>query len=544
MAKTTNNRPFDYAKPSLTALWVGQQPNRTVFWCSQYLENHLAKRTATTSFAAIDLNPELSTPLYRQLYDKLRDAILTRQLMGGTRLPSTRVLAAELNISRNTVMTAFEQLLAEGYLTGKVGAGTYVAHVLPEDLLYANGYAAKIVTHTPTAKGRRLSERSTAFLNARLTTASNLEAPIPFRPGTPAYAEFPFEIWARLTQQQLQNPGPNLLGYAEPAGYQPLREAIAGYLWALRGVRCEAAQVIIVAGSQQALDLAARVLLDSGDTACIEDPGYLGARNALQSAGAHLWPVSVDNDGLDVASLNDVPPNTRLVYVSPSHQYPLGVTMSLARRLALLEWANQQGAWILEDDYDSEYRYSSRPLAALQGLDGEGRVIYIGTFSKVLFPALRLGYMVVPADLAPVFVAARAVTDRHSPTLEQAIVSDFIAEGHFARHIRKMRMLYAERQAVLVAAAQSELTGLLEVKPAQAGMHIVGWLPPHITDTAASQRAAALGVEVPALSAYALKPYPRGGLLLGYAGYNQAQIVAGISQLKAALQTFKYYNSS
>lgn len=499
----------------------------------------MTKRTPTTPFAAIDLNPGLATPLYRQLYDKLRAAILTRQLMGGTRLPSTRVLAIELNISRNTVMTAFEQLLAEGYLNGKVGAGTYVARVLPEDLHYANGYAGHVVTNHPSAKGRQLSQRSTAFLKARLTTATSLETPVPFRPGTPAFAEFPFEIWARLTQQHLQNPGSNLLGYAEPAGYQPLREAIAGYLWAMRGVRCEAGQVIIVAGSQQALDLAARVLLDPGDTACIEDPGYLGARNALQSAGAHLWPVSVDNDGLEVACLSDAPPDSRLVYVSPSHQYPLGVTMSLARRLALLEWANQQGAWILEDDYDSEYRYSSRPLAALQGLDSEGRVIYIGTFSKVLFPALRLGYMVVPTDLVPIFVAARAVTDRHSPTLEQAVVSDFIAEGHFARHIRKMRMLYAERQALLVGAAQSELAGLLEVPPAQAGMHLVGWLPPHISDMAASQRAAALGVEVPALSAYTLKPYPRGGLLLGYAGYNQSQITTGISQLKAALQTFK-----
>jgi GntR family transcriptional regulator/MocR family aminotransferase len=325
------------------------------------------------------------------------------------------------------------------------------------------------------------------------------------------------------------------LSYGDPAGYRPLREAIAEYVIAARGVRCSAEQVIVVAGSQQGLDLAARVLLDVGDTAWLEDPGYIGARGALKSAGADVVPVPVDSEGLNVAEAVSRYPLARLVYITPSHQYPLGVTMSLPRRLALLEWAQRAGAWVLEDDYDSEYRYTGRPLPALQGLDTENRTVYLGTLSKTLFPSLRLGYLVVPPDLVDTFIAAKALADRHAPSVEQAVLTDFITQGHFARHIRRTRVLYAQRQAALVDAATRELTGLLEISPAEAGMHLVGYVPEGVDDQAVSQQAAAHKVEAPALSSYALMPLRRGGLLLGYAAVDERVIREGVRRLAAAL---------
>ena len=325
-----------------------------------------------------------------------------------------------------------------------------------------------------------------------------------------------------------------MLGYGDPAGYRPLREAIAAYLGAARAVRCTADQVIIVAGSQQGLDIAARLLLDPGDAAWVEEPGYTGAKGALSAAGARLVPVPVGPEGLEVAAGIAACPTARLAYVSPSHQYPLGVTLSLAQRLALLDWADHAQAWILEDDYDSEYRYTSRPLAALQGLDRAERVLYIGTFSKVLFPALRLGYVVVPPDLVSPFVAARAVADRHSPSIEQAVVADFIREGHFARHIRRMRALYAERQAILLDAAHQTFGDRLSIPSAEAGMHLVAWLPDGADAATIAIRAEALGVVVQPLSAYTTTPLARQGLLLGYAAFPTEEIRAGMRQLARA----------
>jgi GntR family transcriptional regulator/MocR family aminotransferase len=318
-----------------------------------------------------------------------------------------------------------------------------------------------------------------------------------------------------------------------------LRETIAAHLGEARAVRCEASQVIVVTGAQQAVDLAARVLLDPGDTAWVEDPGYQGARGALVAAGIRLAPVPVDREGLDVRRGAREGPGARLVYVTPSHQYPLGVTMSLNRRLALLEWASASGAWILEDDYDSEYRYAGRPLAALQGLDTAGRVIYAGTFSKVLFPALRLGYLVVPPDLVDAFVAARALADRHSPSVTQAALADFIDGGHFARHVRRTRALYAERQAALVRAARRSLGGVLEVAPAEAGMHLMGWLVAGLDDRAAARAALTRNVDAPPLSGFRVRPArrgERGGLVLGYAAYTPREIDDACGRLAAALR--------
>ena len=361
------------------------------------------------------------------------------------------------------------------------------------------------------------------------------ELPSAFRPGFPALEAFPSAVWAKLLAKRWHDPTPDLLAPGDPAGHRPLREAIAHYLAVARAVRCHPDQVIVTAGSQQALDLAARLLLDPGDTAWIEDPGYLGARGALLGAGATLVPVPVDDEGLDVAAGIALAPQARLICISPSCQYPLGMTMSLSRRLALLEWATKAGAWVLEDDYNSEYRYANRPLAALQGIDTEGRVIYIGSFSKVLFPSMRLGYLVVPPDLVDPFIAMRSRTDIHSPTLEQAVLSDFISEGHFARHIRRMRALYAQRQAILIEAASRELSGLMEILPADAGMHLIGWLSPGTDDQAASARALARGIFAPALSSFYIGPPGPPALLLGYTGVTEQEIRHGVSQLAIAL---------
>lgn len=497
----------------------------------------MGDRSTFATLTSLELDPSASIPLYRQVYEALRREILAGRLRAGARLPATRALASAFGISRNTVMNAYAQLLAEGYVEGEVGSGTYVAGTLPDELLYAPTGAAPMTLQG--RSGRTLSRRGSLLAATHVPTPRFPSELRPFRPGVPALDAFPFELWARLVARRWRRPQRALLGYGDPAGYHPLREAIASYLGAARAVSCEASQVIVAAGSQQALDVAARMLLDEGEAAWIEDPGYLGARGALLAAGARLVPVPVDAAGLDVEAGKACSPDARLIYVTPSHQYPYGVTMSLPRRLALLEWASRAGAWVLEDDYDSEYRYAGRPLAALQGLDRESRVIYLGTFSKVLLPALRLGYLVVPPDLVEAFLAARALIDRHSPILEQAVLADFIAEGHFSRHIRRMRGLYAERQAILVDAAQRELAGLLEVQPAEAGMHLVGWLPVGVDDVEASRRAAAHGVEAPPLSLYSLEPLQRSGLLLGYTAVGEREIREGVHRLAKALQAIK-----
>ena len=475
--------------------------------------------------------------MHRQLYSELRDAVLTGRLAPGSRLPSTRALASDLGISRNTVMGAFDQLLAEGYLEGKVGSGTYVAEKLPEELLQVHSRRAS----APRAEGARvvLSRRGAVLAASPVIPPRPHRAPRAFRPGPGAHDHFPARDWMRLLARRWRGPLRDLLCYGEPAGYKPLREAIAAYARAARAVRCDASQVVVVSGSQQGLDIVSRLLLDPGDPVWIEDPGYLGARGALRGAGARLVPVPVDAEGLMVSAGLSREPSARMVYVTPSHQFPLGVTMSLARRLALLDWVRRSGAWIVEDDYDSEFRYAGRPIAALQGLDFTGRVIYLGTFSKVLFPSLRLGYLILPPDLVDACTAARALLDHHSPVIDQAVLADFIAEGYFARHVRRMRALYQHRHAIFIEQAREELVGLLEVEPQDAGMHLVGWLPEGVDDRAASLRAAEHGIECPPLSAYALEPLRRGGLLLGYTSTGAKEIREGLRKLAQSLRVVR-----
>lgn len=506
--------------------------------------------TRTEALLTLRLDPATTTPLFRQVYDGIRRGILEGMLEPGARLPATRGLARELGVSRNTVLNAYEQLLAEGYLEGRIGSGTSVPRTLPEEMLQVRppGQARRL----PYPQGRRLPvrvgqaarlpqdrqrlSRRGELLAGSWTPVLRSEGARPFRPGIPALDEFPLAAWMRLVARHHRRPSPELLGYDHPAGYAPLRQAIAAHLGPARAVPCMPEQVLVTTGSQQGLDLVARLLLDAGEAAWVEDPGYPGARAALRGAEVALVPVPVDADGLDVAAGAAARPDARLVYVSPSHQYPLGVTMTLPRRLALLEWARRANAWVVEDDYDSEFRYAGRPLAALQGLDRDGRVIYLGTFSKTLYPALRLGYLIMPPDLVDAFVAARAVTDRQAPTLMQAVVADFLREGHFLRHVRRMRTLYAERQETLLRAARRELVGLLEVRPCATGLHLVGRLPARQDDRVASAAAARAGVVAPPLSAYYAEHPEQGGLLLGYAGSDGRQIRDGVRRLAVALR--------
>ncbi|MCI0491123.1 MAG: PLP-dependent aminotransferase family protein [Blastocatellia bacterium] len=505
----------------------------------------MGRSSDALALAVVSIDRSATVAIHRQIYDCVREAILTRRLKAGACLPSTRALAEELQVSRNTVITAFEQLLAEGYIEGRGGSGTFVAHALPDDLLRVreerNVYARAshkdsfLRSAQGVFKGRSLSERGALLARTQSSSSRDESKVRAFQPGLPAIDEFPFETWGRILSKRWRRLPRARLGFGDQAGYLPLREAVADYLGSARGVRCEPEQVIIVSGSQEGLDLSARVLLDPGDAAWIEDPGYLGARGALLGAGAQLVPVPVDEHGLDVAAGEALSHKAKVAYVSPSHQYPLGVVMSLSRRLELLEWASRSGAWILEDDYDSEYRYAGRPLAALQGLDSEGRVIYVGTFSKVLFPSLRLGYLVVPPDLVDAFITARSHTVSHPPSLEQAALTDFIFEGHFARHIRRMRALYQERQAMLVEATKRELKGLLDVREAEAGMHLVGRLAKGVNDLKASAKAQAHNVTAPPLSFYSIEAVGRGGLLLGYTGVSTKEIRSGVRRLAAAL---------
>jgi GntR family transcriptional regulator/MocR family aminotransferase len=480
----------------------------------------------------------LPTPLYRQIYDGFRHAIVHGTLAPHERLPSTRALAQSLAVSRSTVVLAYELLLSEGYIRSGVGSGAYVAAGLPEETLVTS--RAEKPSAQASGRRRSLSRRGALLAEMTVTAIDAPPAVRAFRPGLPDVDLFPFDTWARLAARRWRSAPRDLLGYSDPAGYLPLRKEIAAYLRASRGVTCEPEQVIVVAGTQQALDLAARLLLEPGDPVWIEDPGYLGARSALGGSGARLAPVPVDGDGLDVAAGVSLCPDARLVYVTPAYQFPLGVTMSLPRRLGLLRWATEMGAWILEDDYDSEYRYVGRPLAALQGIDTSGRVLYVGTFSKVLIPGLRLGYLVVPPDLVDAFVAARATMDRHSPLLDQAILADFMSQGHFAHHVRRTRAIYAERQATLLETARSELAGQVRMRPAPAGMHLVGELSEAgVDERALSREAIRHGVVAPPLSAYGIRPARQRAVLLGYTTVDAAAIRSGVRALAVAFDVAK-----
>jgi GntR family transcriptional regulator/MocR family aminotransferase len=487
----------------------------------------------------ITLDARQERPLYRQLYDWFRAAVIEGKMRPGQRLPSSRSMAIELGISRISVVTAYDQLLSEGYLETFVGSGTCVARTIPEEALAPTPPGTRVSQQAVSkSTRRRISTRASA-----LPTAGSepwLQHRGTFRVSMPALDEFPVNLWSKLVARHTRKLSLGLMAYGDPLGYLPFRKAIADYLGTFRGVRCDASQVLVTTGSQQGLQMSAQVLMDPGDRVIMEDPGYPGARLAFISSGAKVVGVPVDDEGLVVSKIEGPHRQARVVYVTPSHQYPLGMTMSAARRMSLLNWARSTNSWIIEDDYDSEYRFDGRPIASLQGLDTHGRVIYIGTFSKVLFPALRLGYMIVPRDLVPVFAAVRDATDIFTSTPYQAILADFIGQGHFARHIRRMRMLYMERRKALLNAIQREMGSILEVIGAQAGMHLVGLLPPGLKDELVSKQAARNGISAMPLSICYLKSPSRGGLILGYGGATARQMNDGMRKLKLCLSHYEH----
>jgi GntR family transcriptional regulator / MocR family aminotransferase len=490
----------------------------------------MPKRAASALAPALQIDRNAGEPLHRQIYFAIRHAILSGALRPGVRLPATRGLARQLAVSRNTVMTAFEQLHAEGYVDGRVGAGSFVSHRLPAVVPGARAQAGQRSERRserpgPSIRGARLAGLDRGRSRARA-----------FSPGVPELEQFPFDDWARLLARRWRRPRRAFLVGGDPAGYRPLCQAIADYLASARAVACRPEQVIVISGTQQALDLAARVLIDPGDPVWIEEPGYPPTRAVLLAAGARPVPVPVDDEGLSVAQGRSLEPAARLISVSPSHQFPLGITMSLQRRLELLEWARAAGGFVLEDDYDSEYRYAGRPLAALQGLDRDGRVIYVGTMSKVMFPGLRIGYMVVPEQLIDAFLAVRALVDAHPSSIAQAALVDFIGEGHLAAHIRRMRALYAERQAILIAAVRDRLGERLAVSPSAAGMHLVGRLTAGLDDRAIARAAGEAGIEAPALSSYYHGPAAALGLLLGYAGVAEPAVAPAVARLAQVIE--------
>ncbi len=492
----------------------------------------------------IALDPSTSVPLYLQLYEQLRELIMARDIAPDTKLPSSRELARALEISRNTVMAAFEQLLAEGYLEGRLGSGTYVACTLPDSLLHTRATCRSEKLHR--SGPPRISSRAKAYLSVPISSSAiratdedifTVErTPLPFSLHHPALDAIPFNIMQQMMVKTWRDVKPEMLFYGHPAGHQGLRETIATHVKATRSVHCDWRQVIVVNGAQQAWDLVSKVLCEPGDSIILEDPCNIGAKGAFISGGQKLNPIPVDEEGLPIGLAARLAPQAKLALVTPSHQHPLGMTMSLARRLQLLDWARTQDAWIVEDDYDSEIRYRGRPIASLQGLDTQDRVIYVGTFSKVLLPSLRIGYMVVPRDLVAAFTAARAHTDWSSPILEQLLLTEFIESGQFTKHIRRVRELYERRQTYLVEAARVHLNGLLEVKPKPAGMHLIGWLPRGVDDREAAAAAAKVHVDARPISHYVLQTPRPPALLLGYAALDERATWAGAQRLAEGLR--------
>jgi GntR family transcriptional regulator/MocR family aminotransferase len=466
--------------------------------------------------AIADAEAHGELPRYRILYEAIRGAILSQKLAPGARLPSTRELARDLHIARNTVLSTFDALLAEGYLVARPGSGTFVAHAAaaPKGLVRRGGEATRSGSAGIKARTADLSRRGLRL--ARFEGGPRLEIQ-PLTGSEADFSLFPMKQWQRLQSRRLRQGNLELLDYATKGGYLPLRRAIADYVRTSRAVRVEVEQVVLTAGTQHSLDLCAQLLGDVGDTVWMEDPGYWGARCIFEACDLRIEPVGVDMEGLNPA----LAPRTsrpRLIYLTPSNQYPLGVAMSLARRRALLQIAARERAWIIEDDYDSELRYSGRPLASLQGLDSENRVVYVGTFSKVLYPGIKIGYMVVPAALSEPFRNALYDLQRPGQLTVQAALADFIERGYFGTHIRRLRQAYGERREILVGALGTSLGRSAQIVSQAAGLHLVIGLPPHCDDRRLAALAAEQGTTVRALSDYFIGSATARGLVVGF-GY-------------------------
>jgi GntR family transcriptional regulator / MocR family aminotransferase len=490
------------------------------------------KRVPSTITPVIGVNRKSPTPLHRQIYDSFRDLIVHGNLASGQQIPSTRTLAKELGISRFPVLNAYAQLLSEGYFEGRIGSGTVVSSSLPDQPVLPGLSAGRSISILS-------GPRESSSVAARLPGVKSepwLHGRAPFVGSQLALDHFPFNLWSQLLAFRCRNIAEVSLHYGHPLGLRDLREAIVTYLRTARAVHCHAEQIMIVSGSQQALDITARVLLDPKDKVWLEEPGYILARHIFMMAGSRVVPVPVDQEGLDVAAGRKRCAEAKAVYVCPSHQYPLGVVMSASRRLQLLNWAQSTGAWIIEDDYDSEFRYEGAPIASLQGLDRYSRVIYVGTFSKVLFPSVRVGYVVIPPDLVDRFVAVRQAMDIFPSNLHQQVLSDFINQGHFERHIRRMRSIYQERRNALVESLHKDLAGTLKVLTGSAGLHLTVMLQEQGSDVAISTRAARQNLWLWPLSICYMGPIPRQGFILGFGGIPVDEMPKAVRRLRAALR--------
>lgn len=477
--------------------------------------------------------------LYQQVYRALRRSILEGRLTPGSRLPATRALARDLGVSRNVVLLAYDHLYSEGYVEGRVGAGTFVAKELPEVSFEAPGSQATPPPRLP-PRLAGFGQRATALNPAarrRGTPPPGVELRFDFKYGEVVPDGKILSLWRRLLGRSAEEID---LNYASAAGWPRLRRALAEYVRRNRGISCTGDQIVVVNGSQQALALASHLFLEAGDRVLLEEPHYQGARQVFLAAGAELVPGPVDGDGLNLAAAPVEAASARLAYVTPSHQFPTGAVLPLARRLELLEWAERVDGYIIEDDYDSEYRYEGRPVEAVYGLDRRGRTVYVGTLSKVLFPALRLGFLVLPEPLVEPFVAAKWLADRQTATLEQEVLAEFIEEGHFERHLRRMRTLNAARRRALMGALEGHLGDRVEVTGTNAGVHLLVWLrdlpPERLEDFI--HAAAHRGVGLYSIAPYFLEPPKRAGLLMGYASLEPEEIEAGVVEVARVMKSF------
>ncbi len=496
----------------------------------------LKTRSRRSPPLGLALDPSGTLPLHRQIGEQIRRAILEGRLKPGTRLPSSRLLAQDLDCARGTVVLALDQLVAEGYVVGRPGAAMSVAADLPDEMLNAPRSAAP--SQTRQAVRPAVARRARALLSASPPPASET-LPLAFPTSQPDREAFPFALWAKLLEREWRRPTPEAAAAAHPFGHAGLREAVAAYLGTARGFACSAREIVITTGIRHGLALFAEVALDAGDAAWIEEPGFVGVRDALAAADVKAVPVRIDEGGFPPEVAQAQAPKARLAVIAPAHHFPLGTVMGLQRRLELLSWAERKKGWIAEDDFDGEYRYSGRPLAPLRALDRSGRVAYFSSFSKLMFPALRLSFLVLPSSLVE---ATERLMDRLSvraPLMAQGALARFIAEGHLAAHLRRTRQLYATRRAALLAAAERHLGGLLTIEPDPGGMHLiatpVGRFARTFDDVAVTKAAAAAGLVVQPLSVcYASRP-KRHGLILGYAGTPEPEIERGVRMLRRVI---------
>jgi GntR family transcriptional regulator/MocR family aminotransferase len=490
------------------------------------------KRVGDGILPMIAIDRKAPKPLHKQIYDGFRAAIIDGNLHPGQRIPSTRVLAVELRVSRFPVLSAYAQLLAEGYFEGRVGAGTVISTSLPDQI--RRGVRTAAGSNVSYAGPRPVARRTSPFPRSEVNPW--LRGTGAFRVGQVAFDQFPLKVWSNLVARHCRKMDAVSMHYRNQMGSEAFRQTIARYLRTSRSLRCDASQIMIVNGSQQALEIVARVLLNPGDRVWMEEPSYSLARSVVALAGCRLVPVPVDEQGLSVEAGIELYRKARAAFVTPSHQFPLGVTMSASRRFQLLEWAHHTGSWVIEDDYDSEYRYESLPIASLQGLDMNGRVIYIGTFSKVLFPSLRIGYVVIPSDLVDRFMSVRFIMDIAPPDFFQHVIADFMNEGHFARHLRRMRLLYREQRTALVDSIGKELGSMVEVLGSEAGMHLAVALTRRTRDLEIAERAARHSLWLWPLSSCYASTEARSGFVLGFGGAQVEEISPAVNTLRKLLR--------